>query len=143
MTLIKFEPLRNFDLLGEKVHRYFGEFPSSFDANNSFFPKIDISEDEKNIYLEAEIPGMTKEEINITLEDNILTVKGEKKFNEAKKQRSLIRNERVYGSFTRSFTLHEEANPDSTSAEFENGVLKIAIGKASHKTVKERQINIK
>ena len=58
MTLLKFEPLRNFDLLGEKVHRYFGEFPSSFDANNSFFPKIDISEDEKNIFFEAEIPGM-------------------------------------------------------------------------------------
>ena len=68
---------------------------------------------------------------------------GEKIFNEEKKQRPLIRNERVYGTFTRSFTLHEEANPDLTSAEFENGILKIAIGKASHKTVKERQINIK
>jgi len=55
----------------------------------------------------------------------------------------LIRNERVYGSFARSFTLHEGANPDSTSAEFENGLLKITIGKTAHKTVKERQINIK
>ncbi len=143
MTLIKFEPLRNFDLLGDKVHRFFGEFPSSFDVNNSPFPKIDISEDEKNIYFEAEIPGIKKEELNITFEDNILTIKGEKKLSDDKKQKTLIRNERIYGSFKRSFTLHEEANPDLTSAEFENGVLKIAIGKASHKAVKEKQIYVK
>lgn len=143
MTLIKFERLRDFENLGNKVHRIFGEFPSSFDYSNTFSPKIDISEDEKNIYFEAEIPGLKKEDINISLEDNILTVKGEKKISDDKKQKTLIRNERIYGSFTRSFTLHEEINPDSANAEFENGILKIILEKAVYKTTKERQIQIK
>jgi len=143
MTLIKFEPLRDFENLGDKVHRFFGEFPSNFDYNNTFLPKIDISEDEKNIYFEAEIPGIKKEDINISLEDNILTIKGEKKLNEDKNEKTLIRNERIYGSFTRSFTLHEEINPDTANAEFENGILKIVLEKAIHKAVKERQIQIK
>ena len=143
MTLIKFEHLRDFENLGNKVHRFFGEFPSSFNYSNTFSPKIDISEDEKNIYLEAEIPGIKKEEIHISLEDNILTIKGEKKISEDKKQKTLIRNERIYGSFTRSFTLHEEINPDEANAEFENGILKIVLEKVIHKTVKERQIQIK
>lgn len=143
MTLIKFEPLRDFENLGNKIHRFFGEFPSSFDYSNTFSPKIDISEDEKNIYFEAEIPGIKKEEINISLEDNILTIKGEKKFRGEKKEENLIRNERIYGSFSRSFTLHEEINPDAANAEFENGILKIVLEKAAHKIVKERQIQIK
>ena len=143
MTLIKFERLRDFENLGNKVHRFLGEFPSSFDYNNTFSPKIDISEDEKNIYFEAEIPGLKKEDIKISLENNILTVKGEKQISEDKKQKTLIRNESIYGSFTRSFTLHEEIDPDSANAEFENGILKIVLEKAVHKAVKERQIQIK
>ncbi|HAB52145.1 MAG TPA: heat-shock protein Hsp20, partial [Ignavibacteriales bacterium] len=126
-----------------KVQRFFGEFPSSFNYNNTFLPKIDISEDEKNIYFEAEIPGIKKEDVHISLEDNILTIKGEKKLNEDKNEKTLIRNERIYGSFTRSFTLHEEINPDTANAEFENGILKIVLEKAIHKAVKERQIQIK
>jgi HSP20 family protein len=143
MTLIKFESLRDFENLGNKVHRIFGEFPSSFDYSNTFSPKIDISEDEKNVYFEAEVPGIKKEDINISLEDNILTIKGEKKLYDNKKEKTLIRNERIYGSFTRSFTLHEEINPDAAKAEFENGILKISLEKAIHKTTKERQIQIK
>jgi HSP20 family protein len=143
MTLIKFEPMRHFENLGHKVLRLYGELPSSFDYTNTFSPKIDISEDEKNIYFEAEIPGLKKEDMNISLEDNILTVKGEKIISEDKKQKTLVRNERIYGSFSRSFTLHEEINPDTANAEFEYGILKISIEKAVHKTAKERQIQIK
>jgi HSP20 family protein len=143
MTLIKFEALRDLENFGNKFHRVFGEFPSHFDYHNTFLPKIDISEDEKNIYLEAEIPGIKKEELSIILEDNILTVKGEKKLSDDKKTKTAIRSERVYGSFTRSFTLHEEINPETVDAKFENGVLIITLEKATHKPHKERQIQIK
>jgi HSP20 family protein len=143
MTLLKFEPLRELDNLGTKIHRVFGEFPSNFNFHNSFHPKIDISEDEKNIYFEVEIPGIKKEDMNVSLEDNILTIKGEKKNQNDFKEKSLIRNERTFGTFTRSFTLHEEINPNSGSAEFENGILKIVLEKAKHKTAKERKIDIK
>lgn len=143
MTIVKFNSLSNFNPLEEKVHSFNGEIPSNLDASKLFFPKIDISEDEKNIYFEVEIPGANKDEINIKLENNILTIKGDKRLNEDKSKKTLISSERIFGSFIRSFTLHEEANPDETSAEFENGVLKISIGKALNKSIKERRIQIK
>jgi HSP20 family protein len=143
MTLIKFAPIRDFQFLENKVYRCFGEFPSNYNYDNTFLPKIDISEDEKNIYFEVEIPGVNKEDINILLENNILTIKGEKKLQDDKKEKTLIRKERIFNSFTRSFTLHEEINPDVANAEFENGILKITLEKEKHKAIKERQIEIK
>jgi HSP20 family protein len=143
MTFIKFEPIRDFQFLENKVQRCFGEFPSNYSYDNTFLPKIDISEDEKNIYFEVEIPGVNKEDINISLEDNILTIKAEKKLQGDKKEKTLIRKERRFNSFTRSFTLHEEINPDVANAEFENGILKITLEKEKHKAIKERQIEIK
>jgi HSP20 family protein len=143
MTLLQFEPLRAMEKFGNKSHRFFGEFPPCFNYDNTFLPKIDISEDEKNIYFEVEIPGIKKEDINISLENNILTIKGEKKLSDEKKPKTIIRNERAFGSFTRSFTLHEEINPDAANAEFENGVLRIVLEKAVQKSAKEIQIKIK
>lgn len=143
MTLLQFGPAKAFKNFENRHHRFFGEFPPCFDNNNTFLPKIDISEDEKNIYLEAEIPGIKKEDINILLENNILTIKGEKRVSDEKKQRTIIRNERTYGSFARSFTLREEINSDTANAEFENGILKIVFEKAVHNSAKEIQIQIK
>jgi HSP20 family protein len=116
----------------------------SFDLSHSFNPRVDISEDEKNIFINAEIPGVKKEEIKISLQDNILTISGEKKSEtEEKKDKNYYRSERVFGSFTRSFTLPEEINPDKVEAKFEEGILKIVIEKASPKEINERFINIK
>ena len=144
MTLIKFEPLRELENLNNKVQRIFGEFPH-FDFGFSFNPKIDISDDEKNIYVEAEIPGVKKDDLKISLQDNILTMSGEKKSEteENKKDKNFYRSERVYGSFTRSFTLPEEINPDSVDAKFEDGILKIKIEKTNPKPVNERLIEVK
>jgi len=76
MTLIKFEPLRELENWNEKIHRFFNDFQAT-DFN--YYPHIDISDDENNIYVEAEISGVKKEDIKITLQDNILTISGEKK----------------------------------------------------------------
>ena len=143
MTLLKLEALKDFNNLGNKIQHVFGEFPNSFNYQSCFLPKIDISEDEKNIYFEADIPGIKKEDVNITLKDNVLTIKGKKKNQSESKEKTLIRNERMFGSFNRSFTLHEEINPDSSIAEFENGILKVVLEKAKHETVKERNIEVK
>jgi len=144
MTLIKFEPLRELENLNNRVQRIFGEFPS-FDFGFSFYPKIDISDDEKNIYVEAEIPGVKKDNIKISLQDNILTISGEKKSEteEKKKDKNFYRSERVYRSFTRSFTLPEEINPDSVDAKFDDGILKVKIEKTSPKPINERLIEVK
>jgi HSP20 family protein len=144
MTLIKFEPLRELENFNSRIQRLFGEYPMSFDLSHSFNPRVDISEDEKNIFINAEIPGVKKEEIKISLQDNILTISGEKKSStEEKKDKNYYRSERVFGLFTRSFTLPEEINPDKVEAKFEEGILKITIEKASPKEINERFINIK
>jgi HSP20 family protein len=140
MTLIKFEPLRELENWNERIHRFFNDFPS-MDFN--YYPHIDISDDEKNIYVEAEIPGVKKEDVKVTLQDNILTITGEKKKETEEKDKKFFRSERVYGFFTRSFTLPEDINPDSVDAKFDNGILNITISKSYPKKVNEKFIEIK
>ena len=140
MTFINLVPVKDLELLQDNYHKYYGEMPINLNFTNTFAPKIDISEDEKNYYFEAEIPGTKKEEIKITIENYILTIKGEKKLASKGK---IIHSERVYGTFSRSFNLNEDINHDTVTAEFENGILRISIGKAVQKSVKEQQIKIK
>jgi HSP20 family protein len=142
MTLIKFEPLGELENWNERINRFFNDY-SSQDFN--YYPHIDISEDEKNILVEAEIPGVKKENIKITLQNNILTINGEKKKEKEEKdsKRNFFRSERVYGSFTRNFTLPEDINPDSVDAKFDNGILNIKISKAEPKKINEKFITIK
>ncbi len=140
MTLIKFEPLKELETLQDRIQKYFDGFPGfGNDFTSAFSPKIDISEDEKNVYVEAELPGMKKEDIKITLQDNILTLKGEKNKVEEKKEKNYYRSERSYGSFQRSFTLPVEVDSEKVNAKFENGALTLTLEKlqATHSKVKE------
>jgi len=141
MTLIKFEPLRELENWNERIHKFFNDFPS---ADFNYYPHIDIYDDEKNIYVDAEIPGVKKDNIKITLQDNILTITGEKKKEtEEKNNKNFYRSERVYGSFTRSFNLPDDINPDSVDAKFDNGILNIHISKSQPKKINEKFIEIK
>jgi len=140
MTLIKFEPLRELENWNERINRFFSDFHI---PDFKYYPHIDISEDEKNIYVEAEVPGVKKEDIKITLQDNILTITGEKKKEEKDSKRNFFRSERAYGSFTRSFTLPDDINPDSVDAKFENGILNIKISRTEKKKQNEKFIEIK
>ncbi|QQS37729.1 MAG: Hsp20/alpha crystallin family protein [Ignavibacteriales bacterium] len=144
MTLIKFEPLRELENFNNRIQRFFGEFPMSSEFSHSFNPRVDISEDENNIFINAEVPGVKKDDIKISLQDNILTISGEKK-SETKesKDKNYYRNERIFGSFTRSFTLPEEINPDKVDAKFSDGILNVTIEKAAPKEISQRFIDIK
>lgn len=144
MTLIKFEPMKDFETLHDRIQRYFDDLPAfGFKYTDSFSPKIDISEGEKNINVVAEIPGVSKEDIKIVLQDNILTIEGEKKKEEINKEDNFYRSERTYGSFKRCFTLPAEVDSDKVDAKFENGILKITMPKLEVKQVKEKEIAIK
>jgi HSP20 family protein len=143
MTFVRFEPLRELDNLHDKLHKFFGEFPANVDLGFSFSPRIDVFADDKNFFVEAELPGLKKDEIKISLQDNILTISGEKKKADENDSKEYFRNERVFGTFSRSFTLPEDINPDSTEAEFEDGVLRISVAKNEEKSEKERNIKIK
>lgn len=144
MTFVRFEPLRELDNLNNRLHKFFGEFPANIDLGFSFSPRVDIYSDDKNIFIEAEIPGVKKEDLKISLQDNILTISGKKlKREEINQEKQYFRNEIVYGDFSRSFSLPEDINPDNVEAGFENGVLRITVGKQDVKAAKEKNIEIK
>jgi len=143
MTLLRFEPMRDFDYLNTQIQRFFDEFPSfNISSKDSFSPKIDISENDKQIIIDAEIPGVTKDNLKITLQDNILTIEGEKKKVTEEKEKTFYREERSYGKFKRSFTLPVEVNSDNVDAKFENGMLQVKLDKIEAKEKKERIIEL-
>ncbi len=144
MALVKFEPLKDLELFSNNIRRFFEDFPSlNWDIGFSTFPKMDVWEDDKHLYFEAEIPGMSKKDIKMSLEDNILTIKGQRKEEKESENKNYIRQERTYGSFQRSFTLPGEVNADKIEARFEDGVLKVSIEKTNVKPTNQKLIEIK
>mgnify|MGYP005841181423 CR=1 FL=1 len=143
MTLIRFEPLRELDSFTNQIERYFNDFSSSFERR-AISPSVDVYENENNLVVEIEAPGIKKEDMKITLEDNILTVAGEKKRNLNEDENiKCFRAERTFGSFKRSFTLPADVDPDKTKAKFENGVLEITLEKIDVTKTKEKSIELK
>lgn len=143
MTLIRFEPMRDLDHISNRFQRFFDEFPG-FNTNSldSFAPKIDISENKENILIDAEIPGVSKEDLKITLQDNILTVEGEKKRVSENKDQNYYREERCFGKFKRSFTLPVEVSSDDVNATFKDGMLSIKLHKLEPKQQTEKVIEL-
>ncbi|MCB9247492.1 MAG: Hsp20/alpha crystallin family protein [Ignavibacteriales bacterium] len=144
MTLLRFEPIRDLDHLSNRFQRFFDEFPGLQTLDkDTFSPRIDISEDEKSILIDAEIPGVKKENLKITMQDNILTIEGEKKKVSEEKEKNFYREERTYGKFKRSFTLPVEVDSEKVDAKFNDGMLEIKLNKMEPKVAKERVIELK
>jgi len=109
-------------------------------SNRNWVPPVDIQETEEGYRLQAELPGLTKEDIDITLENNVLRLSGERKFERDVKKESFHRVERTYGTFSRAFSLPQQVNAEGVRAGFENGVLTILVPKAEQ--AKPRKISI-
>ncbi|MEE9905500.1 Hsp20/alpha crystallin family protein [Chlorobium sp.] len=92
--------------------------------------KVDISEDEEGFHIDAELPGLTKEQIALNIEDDVLTIKAERKQASEENKRNFHRIERSYGSFSRSFNLGEMIDQENISADFDNGMLHVTLPKA-------------
>jgi len=103
-------------------------------------PKTDISENENEFLVRAEVPGIDKKDIDITLSDGLLTIKGEKKFENEEKNENYHRRESSYGSFTRSFQLSSEIENDGIEANYRDGVLKITLPKAEAAAPKKIEV---
>jgi HSP20 family protein len=145
MSITRYDPFRDLKTLQDEVNRLFStNFSRSFAdegiARGAWTPNVDIYENKDEIILEAELPGMNREDFELTIENNVLTLRGERRFEKKDDSDNYHRVERSYGSFTRSFTLPQTVSPENVTAEYKNGVLRVALRKREE--VKARRIEI-
>lgn len=145
MNLVNYDPFRDLRGLQDEVNRLFS---SSFTRGGdnelmrgAWNPSVDIYENNDQIVLEAELPGMSPEDVNISIENNVLTLHGERRFEKKDERDNFHRVERSYGSFTRSFTLPPTVSNEDVDANFENGILRLTLAKREE--AKPRRIEIK
>jgi HSP20 family protein len=145
-VLTRFEPYREFATLQDRLNRLFqssfGESQDSLTTSSSFSPAVDVYEDEHAVNLKIEVPGIEEKDLDIRVENNTLTVHGERKFEKEEKEENFRRVERQYGSFTRSFTLPQTVDSENVSANYDKGVLKISLPKKAEAKPKQIKVNI-
>ena len=145
MNVVKYDPFGDLRTLQDEVNRLFsGKFSRGSQdevLRGAWSPSVDIFENKNEIVLEAELPGMSAEDVNISIENNVLTLHGERKFEKKDERDNFHRVERSYGSFTRSFTLPPTVSSENANAEFENGVLRLTLAKREEAKPRRIEIN--
>jgi HSP20 family protein len=145
MTVItRWDPFREFSTLQDRMNRLFRESQGPEEAltASSFAPPVDVYEDEHNVSLKIEVPGIDEKDIDVRIENNVLTVHGERKFEKEEKEENFRRVERQYGSFTRTFTLPTTVDAEKVSANYDKGILKIALPKKAEAKPKQIKVNV-
>jgi HSP20 family protein len=152
MTMItRWDPLREFVTLQGRMNRLFGSsFNDSYSpeganealATTTFTPAVDVYEDEHYVTLKIEVPGIDEKDIDVRVENNTLSVHGERKFEKEEKEENYRRVERQYGSFTRTFTLPTTVDPDKIEANYDKGVLNIKLAKKAEAKPKQIKVNV-
>jgi len=157
MAIMRWRPLRDMVSIQEEMNRLFsasggfGRTPKRWSSFGSvgfepeeglWTPTVDVSETKDEIVLTAEVPGMKKEDIKLSVQDNVLTLSGEKKQEKEEKDTNFYRLERNFGSFCRSFTLSTSVQTDKVKASFKDGILKVTLPKSEEVKPKEIPINI-
>ena len=146
-VLTRWYPYRELNSLQERVNRLFHESFSNEGrdeslATSSFAPAVDVYEDEHSITLKIEVPGIDEKDIDVRVENNTLTVQGERKLEKEEKEENYRRIERQYGSFTRTFTLPNTVDTESVAANYEKGVLKVQLAKKAEAKPKQIKVNV-
>jgi HSP20 family protein len=145
MNIVKYDPFRELRGLQDELNRVFnvgfakGTENEGF-ARGAWSPNVDIFEGEDKIVIEAELAGVKPEEVDISIENNVVTLKGARKFEQEDKRENFHRIERSYGTFTRSFTLPRTVAADEAKADFNNGILTVTLPKREE--AKARKIEI-
>jgi HSP20 family protein len=146
MAITRWDPFRDLGILQERMNRVFedaavrgwkNDEPS---ATTSWSPAVDIYETDSEIMVQAELPGVDRKDIALQLENNVLTLKGDRRFEKETNQENYHRIERSYGAFSRAFTIPTIVDEDKIRADYRDGILKIALPKKEQ--VKAKQIKI-
>lgn len=146
MGIVRYDPFRELRSLQDEVNRLFStNLSRTFDdegiARGAWIPNVDIYENKDQIVLEAELPGMNREDFDLSIENNVITLRGERRFEKKDDSDNYHRVERAYGTFTRSFTLPQTVSAEGANAEYKNGVLRVTLPKREE--VKARRIEVK
>jgi HSP20 family protein len=150
MTLIRWRPRR--DLMPFPAFPEFGDLWDNFldwpriggeIETYRWTPRVNVEENDGIFELTAEVPGIDKKDINVEVKDHVLTIRGEKKLEEEKKENNYRVCERCYGEFVRTFTLPDNVDADKIEAQYENGVLKLIIPKKEEAKPKEIKVAVK
>lgn len=144
-VLTRWDPFREFTTLQDRMNRLFrdsyGEGQEAL-TTTTFAPPVDVYEDEHNVTLKIEVPGIDEKDIDVRIENNTLSVHGERKFEKDEKEENFRRVERHYGSFTRTFTLPNTVDTEHVQANYEKGILKIQLAKKAEAKPKQVKINV-
>ena len=145
-VLTRWDPFRELYALQNRMSRLaeeqYGVGREDSLTAGAFVPPVDVYEDEHSVQLKLEVPGIEEKDLDVKVENNVLTVSGERKFEKEEKEENFRRVERRYGSFVRSFTLPNTVNPEDVNAEYTNGVLKIKLGKRAEAKPKQIKVSI-
>ena len=144
-VLTRWDPFRELNMLQDRMNRLFQDYAPHGEQEltaGNFTPPVDIYEDEQNVTLKVEVPGLDPKDVDVRVENNTLTIRGERKFEKDEKEENFHRVERHYGAFVRSFTLPNTVDTDNVKAEYDNGVLKIQLAKRAEAKPKQIKINV-
>ena len=144
-TLSRWEPFRGAAALQEQMNRLFGNvLEHSGEESNltSWAPAVDIYETAHELVVKADLPEVDPKELDIRVENNLLTIRGERKFEKQVKEDNYLRVERAYGSFSRSFSLANTVNAEAIKADYQNGVLTLTIPKREEAKPKQIKVNV-
>ena len=147
MTLVRWEPVRELSSLQGEMNRLFNAFfdtpmPGGPGGQRRWVPAMDLVETDEDFVLRADLPGMTRDDLAIELEDNVLTVSGERKAEHGDRQEGFVRVERSFGRFSRSLTLPDGVDADGIRAEFHDGVLEVRVPEPEQRKPRKVQIGV-
>ena len=144
MAITRWDPFREVQSLQNRVNALFRDFSDGDSATStaSFIPAVDVYEDEKKVVLKLEVPGIEEKDLDVRVENNTLTVKGERKLEKEEKEENFHRIERRYGSFYRAFTLPTTVDSEHIDAGYNAGVLKLELKKKPEAQPKQIKVNV-
>lgn len=144
-TIARWEPFRGISSVQEQINRLLGDVAlrgSDDSALTSWSPAVDIYETEHDLVVKADLPEVEPKDLDIRVENNILTIRGDRKFESQVNEDNYLRVERAYGSFSRSFSLANTVNTESIKADYSNGVLTLTIPKREEAKPKQIKVNV-
>ncbi len=145
-TITRWEPFRGLSTLQDQMNRLFEDTlfrgRSSESALTTWAPAVDIYETENALVVKADLPDVNEKDLDIQVENNILTIRGERKFERDVKEDNYLRVERAYGSFSRSFSLGNTVNTEAIKAEYRDGVLTLTIPKREEAKPKQVKVSV-